>query len=96
MQSGMQYRSRSHHAVIRVYDRAHNQPFPSRCASITKMSRPKFHVFVKCRPSNALDNIMKTNPIAEDSGWNFSFWFAVSSPLLGVLLAMLALAIFCR
>ena len=51
---------------------------------------------VKCRSSNALDNSMKTNPIAQDSGWNFSFWFAVSSPLLGVLLALLALAIFCR
>jgi hypothetical protein len=54
------------------------------------------NVFVKCRSSNALDNSMKTNPIAQDSGWNFSFWFAVSSPLLGVLLAMVALAIFCR
>jgi len=39
---------------------------------------------------------MKTNPIAEDSGWDFSFLFAVSSPLIGVLLAMVALAIFCR
>ena len=37
---------------------------------------------------------MKTNPIAQDSGWDFSFSLAVSSPLLGVLLAMLALAIF--
>jgi hypothetical protein len=37
---------------------------------------------------------MKTNPIAQDSGWNFSVWFAVSSPLLVVLLAMVALAIF--
>jgi len=53
-------------------------------------------VFVKCRSSSALDNTMKTNPIAQDSGWDFSFSFAVSSPLLGVLLAMLALAIFCR
>jgi hypothetical protein len=53
-------------------------------------------MFVKRRSSNALDNSMKTNPIAQDSGWNFSFWFAVSSPLLGVLLAMVALAIFCR
>jgi len=53
-------------------------------------------MLVKCQPLNALDNIMKTNPIAEESGWDFSFCFAVSSPLLGVLLAMLALAIFCR
>jgi hypothetical protein len=32
--------------------------------------------------------------IAQDSGCDFSFWFAVSSPMPGVLLAMLALAIF--
>ena len=37
---------------------------------------------------------MKTNAIAQDSGWNVSFWFAVSSPLLGVLLGLLAAAIF--
>ncbi len=37
---------------------------------------------------------MKTNSILQGSGWNMSFWFAVSSPLLGVLLAILALAIF--
>jgi hypothetical protein len=30
------------------------------------------------------------------SGWNVPFWFAVSSPLLGVLVALLALAIFSR
>lgn len=39
---------------------------------------------------------MKTNPTAEESGLRVSFWFAVSSPLLGVLLAFLAAAIFCR
>ena len=39
---------------------------------------------------------MKTNAIAEDSGWDVSFWFAISSPLLGVLLGLLAAAIFCR
>ena len=39
---------------------------------------------------------MKTNAIAPDSGWNLSFWFAISSPLLGVLLGILAAAIFCR
>jgi hypothetical protein len=61
-----------------------------------KALRKKFHVFVKCRSSNALDNTMKTNPIAQDSGWDFSFWFAVSSPLLGVLLGIVAVAIFCR
>jgi len=31
---------------------------------------------------------------AHHSGWDVSFWFAVSSPLLGVLLGILALAIF--
>jgi hypothetical protein len=31
---------------------------------------------------------------AHDSGWDVSFWFAVSSPLLGVLLALLALQFF--
>jgi hypothetical protein len=38
---------------------------------------------------------VKTNKTAKDSGWDVSFWFAVSSPLLGVLLAIVALAIFC-
>jgi hypothetical protein len=38
---------------------------------------------------------MKTNPTtAQDSGWDFCFWFAVSSPLLGVLLGFVAAAIF--
>ena len=37
---------------------------------------------------------MKTNPTAEESGWDFYFWFAVSSPLLGVLVGLLAAAIF--
>ena len=32
---------------------------------------------------------------AHDSGWDVPFWFAVSSPRLGVLVALLALAIFC-
>ncbi len=37
---------------------------------------------------------MKTDSIAQGSGWNVSFWFAVTSPFLGVLLAILALVIF--
>ena len=39
---------------------------------------------------------MKTNAIAQESGWRVSFWFAISSPLLGVLLGLLAAAIFYR
>ena len=39
---------------------------------------------------------MKINAIAQGSGWNVSFWFAVSSPLFGVLFGILAAAIFCR
>ena len=39
---------------------------------------------------------MKTNPGAEGSGWDVSFWFAVSSPFSGVLLGILALALFFR
>jgi len=39
---------------------------------------------------------MKTNRSAQGSGWNVSFWFALSSPLLGVLVGILAAAIFCR
>jgi hypothetical protein len=35
---------------------------------------------------------MKTT--AKKSDWDVSFWFAVSSPLLGVLVALIALAIF--
>ena len=41
-------------------------------------------------------NSVKTNAIPKASGWRVSFWFAVSSPLIGVLLAFLAAAIFCR
>ncbi len=39
---------------------------------------------------------MTTKPTAKESGWDFSYCFAVSIPLLGVLLAVLALAIFSR
>ena len=39
---------------------------------------------------------MKKTSTAEASGRDVSFLFAVSSPLLGVLLALLALAIFYR
>jgi hypothetical protein len=39
---------------------------------------------------------VKTNQTAQNSGWDVSFWFAVSSPLLGVLLAILGLVIFFR
>ena len=39
---------------------------------------------------------MKTDPTAGDSGWRVSFWFALSSPLIGVLLAFLAATILCR
>ncbi len=35
---------------------------------------------------------MKTT--AKKSDWDVSFWFAISSPLLGVLLATIALTIF--
>jgi hypothetical protein len=37
---------------------------------------------------------MKTT--AKKSDWDVSFWFAVSSPLLGLLVALLALALFFR
>jgi hypothetical protein len=37
---------------------------------------------------------VNTNLAAQDSGWNVSFWFAVLSPLLGILLAIIALAVF--
>jgi hypothetical protein len=37
---------------------------------------------------------MKTNPTAQESSWRVSFWFAVSRPLIDVLLAFLAVAIF--
>jgi hypothetical protein len=39
---------------------------------------------------------MKTKPTAKESELDLFYCFAVSSPLLGVLLALLALAIFCR
>jgi hypothetical protein len=49
---------------------------------------------LKCRSSNARENSVNTNLTAQDLGWNVSFWFAVLSPLLGILLAIIALAIF--
>jgi len=40
---------------------------------------------------------MKTDrSSAPESGWDISFWFAVSSPLLGVLTGLVALMIFYR
>ena len=36
---------------------------------------------------------MKTNRTAPDLGWEISFWFAVLSPLLGVLTGFVALKI---
>jgi hypothetical protein len=39
---------------------------------------------------------METNSIAQHSGWNFSFWFVISSPFLGVLLGFVAAAIVSR
>lgn len=39
---------------------------------------------------------MKINSTSDASDWNVSFWFAVSSPFLGVLLGILALALFFR
>ena len=51
---------------------------------------------VPISPRNHAKVGMKTNPSAQGSGWNVSFWFALSSPLLGVLVGLLAAAIFCR
>jgi len=39
---------------------------------------------------------MKTDRSDPDSGWDISFWFAVSSPLLGVLTGLVALMVFYR
>jgi len=36
---------------------------------------------------------VKANSTTQDWGWNVSFWFAVSSPLLGILLGIIAPAI---
>jgi hypothetical protein len=38
-------------------------------------------------------NRAKSNAIA-DSGWNAPFWFAVLSPVIGVLVGLLALTFF--
>jgi hypothetical protein len=37
---------------------------------------------------------MKTNLTADDRAWDVSFWFAVSNPLLGVLLGLVTAAVF--
>ena len=39
---------------------------------------------------------VKTNCSAKESGWDISFWFAVSSPLLGVLTGLVALTVYYR
>jgi hypothetical protein len=70
--------------------------FPVAAVLIGIRLRKKFHVFVKCRTWNPLNNTVETNSIAQDSGWSFSFWFAISSPFVGVLLGLLAAAIVCR
>jgi hypothetical protein len=56
---------------------------------------------LRCREAVGVDSIAAglihwTDMKAEGSDWNVSFWFALSSPLLGVLLGILAAAIFCR
>jgi hypothetical protein len=33
------------------------------------------------------------NPVT-DSGWDFSFWFAVLSPVIGIVVGLLALKLF--
>jgi hypothetical protein len=33
---------------------------------------------------------VKTKPVAKEPAWDVCFWFAVSSPFLGVLLGILA------
>jgi hypothetical protein len=47
------------------------------------------------RPASAGRGTKTTGP-ARTSGWNVSFWFVAASPLLGVLLGILVLAIFYR
>jgi hypothetical protein len=48
---------------------------------------------VPVHPDNHAEIGMSSNRTAQNSGWNLSFWFAVATPLLGVLLATLALVI---
>jgi hypothetical protein len=39
--------------------------------------------------------MIRTKPNAiTDSGWDVSFWFAVLSPVIGVLVGLLALSLF--
>jgi hypothetical protein len=45
-------------------------------------------------PDNHAEIGIKPNRIAQKSGWNLSCWLAVTTPLLGVLLAILGLVIF--
>jgi hypothetical protein len=35
----------------------------------------------------------KLNPVT-DSGWDISFWFAILSPIIGVLVGLVALKLF--
>jgi hypothetical protein len=37
---------------------------------------------------------VKNSSKEQQSGWNVSFWFAVTSPLLGIVLAVVILAVF--
>jgi hypothetical protein len=38
----------------------------------------------------------KSNAITDSSGWGVPFWFAVLSPVLGILTGLLALLLFYR
>jgi hypothetical protein len=61
--------------------------FPRRTAAERNFASCEMSIFERLR------NSMKTKPTAKEPSWDFCFWFEVSSPLLGVLLA---LAIFSR
>jgi hypothetical protein len=58
--------------------------------------RRRLRAFRNVDPGMLEINNMKTKPTAKESDWDVSFWFAISSPLVGVLLGILAVAIFCR
>jgi hypothetical protein len=90
-------------AIVRVGITGNTSRFASNEITLLKLKkrrrsnwRKKSEIFWNFGLRTLEKYSVKTNAIDQNSGWRVSFWFAVSSPLIGVLLAFLAAAIFCR
>jgi len=55
-----------------------------------------FQVFVNVGLQKLEKDSVKPDRTLQDSSWDVSFWFVVTSPLLGILFGFLGVVIFCR